>query len=87
MDDRVGNTNYGFDGAGIICPVAVVATIWARIAHKCLLIREHTASPITLLLLSREAQPPLLVTIPLQRHLRLDIGLHTVWSEAPETRK
>ena len=76
--DRVGNTNYGFDGAGVISPDDVVATIWARIAHKCLLIREHTASPITLLLLSREAQPPLLVAIPLQRHLRLDIGLHTL---------
>src|SRR6185369_9041304 len=76
--DRVGNTNYGFDGAGVISPDDVVATIWARITHKCLLIREHTASPITLLLLSREAQPPLLVAIPLQRHLRLNIGLHTV---------
>ena len=55
----------------------VVATIWARITHECLLISEHTASPITVLLLSREAQSPLLVAIPLQRHLRLDIGLHT----------
>ena len=60
---RVGNTNYGFDGAGVISPDDVVATIWARITHKCLLIREHTASPITLLLLSREAQPPPLVAI------------------------
>ena len=70
-------TRTRFDGAGIISPDDVVATIGAGITHKCLLIREHTASPITLLLLSREAQPPLLVAIPLQRHLKLDIGLHT----------
>ena len=75
--DRVGNTHDGFDGAGVISPDDVVSTVSARITHKCLLIREHTASPITLVLLSREAQPPLLVAIPLQRHLRLDIGLHT----------
>ena len=54
-----------------------VATIEARITHKCLLISKHTASPITLFLLSREAQSSLLVTIPLQRHLRLDIGVDT----------
>ena len=34
--------------------------------HKCLLISKHTTSPITLFLLSREAQPPPLVAIPLQ---------------------
>ena len=85
--DRVGNTNYGFDGAGAISPDDVVATTWARITHECLLISEHTASPITFFLLSREAQSPLLVAIPLQRHLRLDIGLDTVWSEAPDTRR
>ena len=60
-----------------ISPDDVVATIGARITHKCLLISKHTASPITFLLLSREAQSSLLVTIPLQRHLRLDIGLDT----------
>ena len=75
--DRVGNTNYGFDGAGVISPDDVVATIGARITHKCLLTSKHTASPITFLLLSREAQSSLFVTIPLQRHLRLDIGLDT----------
>ena len=71
----MGNTHDGFDGAGVISPDDVVATIGARITHKCLLISKHTASPITFLLLSREAQSSLLVTIPLQRHLRLDIGL------------
>ena len=73
----MGNTHDGFDGAGVISPDDVVATIGARITHKCLLISKHTASPITFLLLSREARSSLLVTIPLQRHLRLDIGLHT----------
>ena len=72
----MGNTHDEFDGAGVISPDDVVATIGARITHKCLLISKHTASPITFLLLSREAQS-LLVTIPLQRHLRLDIGLDT----------
>src|SRR6185369_13803788 len=56
---------------------------FGRITHKCLLISEHTASPITFLLLSREAQPPLLVAIPLQRHLRLDIGLDTFGVKRP----
>ena len=79
----MGNTNYGFDGAGVISPDDVVATIGAGITHKCLLIREHTASPITLFLLSREAQPPPLVAIPLQRHLRLDIGLDTFRVKRP----
>ena len=76
----MGNTHYGFDGAGIMNRDDVVATIWAGITHKCLLISKHTASPITFLLLSCEAQPPLLVAIPLQRHLRLDIGLDTFGS-------
>ena len=79
----MGNTHDGFDGAGVISPDDVVATIGAGITHKCLLIREHTASPITFLLLSRKAQPPLLVAIPLQRHLRLDIGLHTFGVKRP----
>ena len=61
---------------GSFIPDDVVATIGARITHKCLLISKHTASPITFLLLRREARP-LLVAIPLQRHLRLDIGLDT----------
>ena len=73
----MGNTNYRFDGAAVISPDDVVSTIWARITHKCFLISKHTTSPITLFLLSREAQPPLFVAIPLQRHLLLDIGLHT----------
>ena len=73
----MGNTHDGFDGAGAISPDDVVATSGARITHKCLLISKHTTSPITSLLLSREAQSSLLVTIPLQRHLRLDIGLDT----------
>ena len=80
----MGNTHDGFDGAGVISPDDVVSTVSARITHKCLLIREHTASPITLVLLSREAQPPLLVAIPLQRHLRLDIRrLDTVGVKRP----
>ena len=73
----MGDTHDGFDGAGVNSPDDVVATIGARITHKCLLISKHTASPITFLLLSREVQSSLLVTSPLQRHLRLDIGLGT----------
>src|SRR5947208_934480 len=66
METEWATRTMGSMGAGVISPDDVVATIWARITHKCLLISEHTASPITLLLLSREAQPPLLVAIPLQ---------------------
>ena len=79
----MGNTHDGFDGAGVISPDDVVATIGARLTHKCLLISKHTASPITFLLLSREAQQPPLVAIPLQRHLRLDIGLDTFRVKRP----
>ena len=53
----MGNTHDGFDGAGVISPDDVGATIGARI--------------------TQEAQSSLLVSIPLQRHLRLDIGLDT----------
>ena len=72
---------------GSSSPDDVVATIGARITHKCLLISKHTASPITFLLLSREEQSSLLVTIPLQSHLRLDIGLDTFRLKRPDTPK
>ena len=68
----MGNTHDGFDGAGVISPDDVVATIGARITQMSS--QQTPASPITFLLLSREAQSSLLVTIPL---LRLDIGLDT----------
>ena len=80
----MGNTHDGFDGAGVISPDDAVATIGARITHKCLLISKHTTSPITLFLLSRVTQPPPFVAIPLQRrHLRLDIGLDTFRVKRP----
>ena len=72
METEWATRTIGFDGAEVISPDDVVATIGARITHKCLLISKHTTSPITLFLLSREAQSSLLVAIPLQRHLRLD---------------
>ena len=83
METEWAPRTMGFDGAGIISPDDVVSTIGAGITHKCLLISKHTAPPITFLLLSGEAQSPLLVAIPLQRHLRLDIGLDTFGVKRP----
>src|SRR4051812_1481417 len=55
METEWTTRTMGVDGAGVISPYDVVATIWAGITHKCLLIREHTATPITFFLLSRGA--------------------------------
>ena len=79
--DRVGNTHDGFDGAGVISPDDVVATIGAGITN--VFSSANTASPIHLL---RSA------TAAACRHTaaaapEVEHRASHLWSEAPETRK
>ena len=78
----MGNPRNGFDGSGRIGPDHIIATVRAGTTHERLLIGKHNTSPIAILLLGREAQPPLLVAISLQRHCRLNIGRKAIIFES-----